>query len=201
MNPAEKKRFSNRRILFSLSIVFFLAYSLMSQFFFLAPLLSMTKAKAKDNQNEFTFYNRQETNQSENVDVHRFTLNGTTVQEKTNQTENGFENISAVGAAGIVRLEEEGCQRRCHPDWAHRNIILYDYPATGAGLKDRLTIISSLALLAGHLCAIVYFPPPYKMVSFSKIISCYICLLNLSLIQRLSCLSLKFLIKKAGRLS
>ena len=195
MNPAEKKRFSNRRILYSLSIVL-LAYSSMSQFF----LASSSMTQLKDKQNEFTLLNRQETIQRKNVDVHLSTLNEKTVYEKMNQTENGFGNISAE-YSGIVGIEEEGCQRRCHPDWAHRNIILYDYPTRGAGLKDRLTIISSLALLAGHLCAIVYFPPPYKMVSFSKIRSCYICLLNLSLIQSLSCLSLKFLIKKAGRLS
>lgn len=60
----------------------------------------------------------------------------------------------------------EGCQRRCHPDWAHRNILLVEWnPRRGSGLQDRLTIISNLALVAGHLCAVVYFPPPYKMVS------------------------------------
>ena len=107
MNPAEKKRFSDRRTL----LILVLALFSMARIFSLAPL-----------------------------------------------------NISAVGAAGIVRLEEEGCQRRCHPDWAHRNIIIFKF-RQGDGISDRLFVIENLAYLAGHLCAILYFPPPYKMVS------------------------------------
>ena len=162
MNPAEKKRFSTRRILYRLSIDL-LAYSSMSQSF----LASLSVTQVKDKQNEFTLLNRQETNQSENADVHLSTLNGTTVKDKTNQTENGFWNISAE-YSGIVGIEEEGCQRRCHPDWAHRNIIIFKF-RQGDGISDRLYVIENLAFLAGHLCAILYFPPPYKMVSLSKI--------------------------------
>ena len=71
--------------------------------------------------------------------------------------------MGAAEYSGIVGIEEEGCQRRCHPDWAHRNIIIYDNSQRGAGLKDRLAILSFLALLAGHLCAVVYLPPPYNL--------------------------------------
>lgn len=162
MNPTAKKRFSNRRILYSLSIVL-LAYSSMSQFF----LASSSMTQLKDKQNEFTLLNRQETIQRKNVDVPLSTLNGKTVQEKTNQTENGFGNISAE-YSGIVGIEEEGCQRRCHPDWAHRNIIIFKFRQAD-GISDRLFVIENLAYLAGHLCAILYFPPPYKMVSLSSI--------------------------------
>ena len=61
-------------------------------------------------------------------------------------------------------LNKEECRRKCHPQDKHYNIIILDH-YEAAGLGDRLYVFRRLALLAGYLCARLYVPPPYTMVS------------------------------------
>lgn len=61
---------------------------------------------------------------------------------------------------------KDGCWRACHPDWTHKNVLILNHYGR-AGLSDRMSIINIMAKLAGYLCAVVYMPPPYTMVSYT----------------------------------
>lgn len=74
-------------------------------------------------------------------------------------------DISKNNTIMMTNQSKDGCWRACHPDWTHKNVLLLNHYGRN-GLGDRMFIINHMATLAGYLCAVVYIPPPYTMVSY-----------------------------------
>lgn len=79
-------------------------------------------------------------------------------QNSTDEISNGIDDKDDMA----VR-----CKAACPEHLKHNNIIILDkkYFRGKAGLNDRMNILKRIGSIAANLCATVYTPPPYQVVS------------------------------------
>merc|ERR1712238_466032 len=108
------------------------------------------------------FYQTKETRGERNIEI---TVPNSTYyrqqqQNSTDEMSNGIDDKDDMA----VR-----CKAACPEHLKHNNIIILDkkYFRWQAGLNDRMYILKKIGSIAANLCATVYTPPPYQVLSAS----------------------------------